>query len=140
MNKKGFTLIELIAVVTIIGVVSIMMFPSLNKVLSDNTRSACQNYEKAMVAAAKLYMQKEGWDILEAHGNGNYTINVTFSQLKSYGYIENYSDQIDEAASKTDVVNPYVTVTYTVSTKTYTFTPHMTCRKKSSTNEVIYSK
>ena len=129
MNKKGFTLIELIAVITIMGIVSIMMVPSLQKVLSDNNTSACRYYKEAMVEAARSFISKESVDIIEANNNSfpsNYKLTAEY--LISLDYLSEYTD------SRTTVTDAYVLVNKGTN-NTYTYTPNLTCKKLSG--EVI---
>jgi len=54
-KKKGFTLVEILAVVIILGVISIIVYPVLNKVLKDNRKRAFEASLNAVVRAAELY-------------------------------------------------------------------------------------
>ena len=65
MNKKAFTLVELLVTIIIIGLIALMGFPSLQRMLNDNTTKEIETYGKSMIGAAKMYMQKEGRDISE---------------------------------------------------------------------------
>ncbi len=54
-KKKGFTLVELLAVVIILGIISIIIYPVLNKVLKDNRKKAFEASLDSVVRAAELY-------------------------------------------------------------------------------------
>lgn len=132
MNKKGFTLIELIATITIIGIVSLLTVPALGKIMSDNNTSACKYYEKVMIEASKSYIQKEGPDIIENSGSfpSNYTISL--NSLISLDYIDEYDD------TRTKITNGTIIVNYNSTSGTYSYTPHYVCSKKSG--EELYRK
>lgn len=128
MKNKGFTLVELIAVVAILGLIALFGVPSLRYVINDNNSSACKYYERAMKEAAKAYISKEGKDIIEnpsLGGSGNFpsNYNITQATLINGRYITAYND------NNTNIENGKVTVTYNSSTKTYTYTTHVTCKK-----------
>ena len=124
MKNKGFTLVELVAVVAILGLIALFGIPSLNYIISNNNSSACKYYERAMKEAAKAYISKEGSDIRDGNGGnfpGSYTINQ--QTLVDNGYIKKYKD------NNTNLENGSVVVTYVSSTKTYTYRTHVTCKK-----------
>src|SRR5574344_2057842 len=54
-KKKGFTLVEILAVVIILGIISVIVYPVLNKVLKDNRKRAFEASLNAVVRAAELY-------------------------------------------------------------------------------------
>jgi len=56
MNNKGYTLIELLVAIIIIGIILSMSFPAIRKLQEDNTYQKYQTYGDALIAAAKLYV------------------------------------------------------------------------------------
>lgn len=63
VKKKGFTLVELLATITIMGLITVMVTPSIVKLQDNNKTKQFQMYAKSLVEAAKVYVQKEGEDI-----------------------------------------------------------------------------
>jgi prepilin-type N-terminal cleavage/methylation domain-containing protein len=55
--KKGFTLIELIAVMAIVGVLSIMIVPNVIKLLNGSMEDTMKITENEVVDAANLYVE-----------------------------------------------------------------------------------
>ena len=53
MNRKGFSLIEIIAVVIIIGIVAIIVVPSVSDYINKSKDTTFATYEKTMEEAAK---------------------------------------------------------------------------------------
>lgn len=49
MNKKGFTLVELVGVIVLIAVVSMLTFPALNNLRKNNNEKEFKTYEDMMV-------------------------------------------------------------------------------------------
>lgn len=133
MNNKGFTLIELMACVVIIGFLSLVAYPSISNALATNSSKSCVYYEKAMISACKYFIQKESTDIIESNG-GNFPSNktVNLQTLLDSGYIEPYTD------TKSTIMNASVVVNYNATTKTYTYTPHLKCMSKNGTK--LYEK
>ena len=56
MNKKGFTLAELMAVLVILAVLSSIVFLSVSKVIESVKIKSCKAQEKTLSEAAKMYM------------------------------------------------------------------------------------
>ena len=53
MNKKGFTLVELIAVIILITLVSMLTFPALNNLRKNNDEKEFTTYKDMMVEYTK---------------------------------------------------------------------------------------
>ena len=101
MNKKGFTLIELMAVVAIIAIIGVLVIPKILKVKEENINRLYKEQEDRLVEKAKEYM------------NDNYissTLNefvITKNQLLAGGYISEMYDLV----KKETTCNAYVQVT-----------------------------
>lgn len=55
MKQKGFTLIELIAVVVILALIALIVFPAINSVLKDSRDSAYETQIRMIEKAGKEY-------------------------------------------------------------------------------------
>lgn len=55
MNKKGFTLVELILVVVIIGIISAITIPSIMNALSESKTTGGETVEKLLETNLELY-------------------------------------------------------------------------------------
>lgn len=51
--KKGFTLIELLVVIVIIGLISLIVYPSVLKIINDNKDAAYKIQVETIIKAAK---------------------------------------------------------------------------------------
>lgn len=81
MNKKGFTLIELIATIVIISILTLVAVVSVSSVMKKTTERAYQNIEDAMQTAAQNY-------ILKGNGIGV----ITSETLVDSGFLEKPKD------------------------------------------------
>lgn len=54
MNKKAFTLTEILTVIVIIAIILGIVFPTISKIVNDNKEDMYKDYEKMMVEYAKL--------------------------------------------------------------------------------------
>ena len=55
--KKGFTLVEILAVIAIIGMLSIMILPGVIKLFNDSIDDAMKVTENEVLDAANLYLE-----------------------------------------------------------------------------------
>lgn len=101
MNKKGFTLIELIAVLIVIAIIIIIAYPKINDSIKQNRARMYTEQEKRLVEAAIKYL------------NENYfEENVdSFSISKNTLIINGYIKEIYDLTDKDNVCSAYVYVT-----------------------------
>lgn len=62
-NQKGFTLIEMLAVVVILSILMAIMIPSVNHLITRNQENDYANLKKAMISGAKIYLSDYRYDI-----------------------------------------------------------------------------
>ncbi|WP_019154692.1 type II secretion system protein [Robertmurraya massiliosenegalensis] len=55
-NERGLTLIELLAVIVILGIIAAIAIPSVNGIINKSKEDAIKTEAKAIVNAAKLYV------------------------------------------------------------------------------------
>ncbi len=59
MNKKGFTLMELLTVLVVMVIITMVVYPSVTKLLQKNSKEMYSSYEQMMVEYAKTLNSKE---------------------------------------------------------------------------------
>ncbi len=59
-SKKGFTLVEIMIVVVIIGLLAAMAIPAFQKVRENSRRSAIENNVRMIASAADQYFMESG--------------------------------------------------------------------------------
>lgn len=98
-DQRGLTLVELLAVVVILGIIAAIAVPSIGNIVEKSRYDAAKSEALQAIAAAKLYVAGEGP-----------TTDNKYSQTLLSDYLETtgYWDTIE--------------VTYDPATKAYTFT------------------
>lgn len=84
MNKKGFTLVELIAVIVILGLLALIANSSVVNVVK-NSKSDLYNTQIKLIESAAETWGNDNLDKLPNDGECKY---LTLSNLKNYGLIE----------------------------------------------------
>ena len=105
MNKKGFTLVELLAVIVILGLLVAIINPVVKNLLNDSKESLSDQQKKLVVEATKKYMIENS----ELLPEGSNRAIVYMSDLIDKGVIDN--DKIIDPKSKEEL-NGCVVVSY----------------------------
>ena len=74
-NNKGFTLVEILATVTILGILSVIAISSVSGLLEKGRTEHYKTIEKQMIQAAKSYVQINR-GALPKNQNGTTTITL----------------------------------------------------------------
>lgn len=107
-NKKGFTLVELLGVIIILGLVITISFTSINAVKKNSLKKLVETKENAIVQAAILYGQDNPNVLVEnsvtndCQGN-EYCAKLTVEFLIENNYID--SEYINNDNGKYDMIN-----------------------------------
>lgn len=83
MNKKGFSLVELLSVIVILGIVMTIGIVSYNLIINNTEMRSYKNYEDSMKSSAMMYIIDNG-----IPSNNRVTLN----QLLSSNRIEYFND------------------------------------------------
>jgi len=93
-NKKGFTLVEIMIVVVIIGLLAAMAIPAFQKVRTNSQRGAITNNLRQLASAADQYFLESG------------EVSVTSTELVGTdGYVKTFDDVCGENYLETITVN-----------------------------------
>ena len=84
--KKGFTLIELVVAIAILGIIMIIAVPAVNYIQNDNKDTKYSTYEKAINSAAKAYVDAYNEDLFGIDNTG--CAVISYNDLKEKDLIE----------------------------------------------------
>lgn len=79
MNNKGFTLVEVLAMITILGILMVVTVPNISKIIENNRDSQYKNDAVKMVDKAKILVVKNN---IEKPTDGN-CIKITLDYLNT---------------------------------------------------------
>lgn len=147
INNKGFTLIEMLAVIVILGVLAVIMVPTVTTLIAKNKNDNYKNLENSILSAAKVFISDYRYDIqldsstcsgtddtrnisiISLSNEGN--ISLTDSKLKigtlvDNGYLTTNKDKKilnpKDDSKHLNLDSSYVIIKYNCTSKDYDFT------------------
>ena len=141
LNRKGFTLVEVLAVVVILGIIMLIAIPNVNKLIIRNKKENCEAMKKNIINATKNYFSDYRYkvsvkiDDCTSENTQAKVSSINNIELKDYNYrlpinvlIENGYLKAKDNKLKNQVTgkeinneNTYVTVKYNCSRKDYDY-------------------
>lgn len=106
MNKRGFTLIEGLMVIAIIGVILMAIVPNVITLINKNRKKACEGTIENIIATAKMYVAENKYKIINCGDK-----YVSISSLKDMGYLK----------EGTNTIGSKVLISYDCTNKTFTY-------------------
>ena len=109
LNYKGFTLVELLAVIAIMGMLAVIMVPTISGVIEENKTNNLKNLENSIKSSARAYISDNRYEIKldnkscnnntkrEIFSINNKTIlesKITVELLVNEGYLKSNSGEI----------------------------------------------
>lgn len=123
MNRKGFTLVELLAVILILLSISLVSVVSITSSLNKRDESECKEQKELAVNAAKIYFSLV--DNAKCAGKGNITPCVYVKDLIDQNYFNEKSKYNKIGCGNTDTGctdrGNYVTIEVTNGKSEYKF-------------------
>lgn len=117
MNKKGFTLIEVIVVIVIIVILSLILIPNVMLFINKNDKKSCEKLITNIESSAKIYVSENKYTLGFDCSNTSKTIKL--QQLVEEGDL---SSPIINPITKTEIdLNTTIAVTYNCTDKTFTY-------------------
>jgi len=89
MNKKGFTLIELIVTIALLAIIMVISFVSITGMINKNNENQCADLEVSLKNATKSYISDNRYN------NDVNLTNIKASVLLNAGYLTK------------EIINPY---------------------------------
>ena len=84
--KKGFTLVELIVVIVILGLIATIVYPAIISIINSSKNSAYESQKKVILNAAKEWGVKHAAILPD---NSDASCKISVDNLINEGYIEN---------------------------------------------------
>lgn len=118
---KGFTLVELLAVITLLAAIILVSIPSIINTLKNNENKVSKQFDNALINACELYVERNRNMFTELNVIGG-TIDVEAQTLLNEGYLTQNLESPDENTSVGDyiitvTVNSDETLKYEVKSK-----------------------
>ena len=96
-NKQGFTLIEVIVTLAIIGVILIIALPRIGDLRDSNKDKKYEAYKDSFLASSKLYVDSEAKDMFGEYNSG--CAIIKYNELKEKNLVKDFGDwnvKVDE--------------------------------------------
>lgn len=139
LNYKGFTLVELLAVIAIMGMLAVIMVPTISGVIEENKENSKKNLENSIKSSARAYISDNRYEIRLDNQSCNNNITkreivsinneiiteskITVKLLVDKGYLKSNSGNIinPETNKSIDKGNSYIKVKYNCSSKDFEY-------------------
>jgi type IV pilus assembly protein PilA len=109
-NEKGLTLVELLAVVVILGIIAMIAIPSIGGIINNTKKNAHRANAQIIVDAARYMIVSEGF----TPAADGVTQSITYTDLLGNGFLEK---EIRDPQASSQKYNGATTVTVKTNAK-----------------------
>ena len=127
MNKKGFTLVEVIVVLAILSLILIIMVPNVFVLVEKNNEKSCKSLKDNIESAAKIYVTNNKYNLgikcYDENNSDDTTLKITLNDLINSGDLTtDSSGKITNPINNTEIPHTnIIKVTYDCSTKDFNY-------------------
>lgn len=121
MNNKGFTLLEVILVVAILGVILLIVVPNVSGLLKKNKDEQYENLRKSIISSAKIYVSDNRYNLPIVCNNTSDrpVFTITLQNLVDAG---NLTEPVVDPRNKSEIeLSNVVNITYNCSNKSFSY-------------------
>ena len=132
-DNQGFTLVELIVVIAIMGVILILALPQISKLQSANKDKKYDAYYSSFESGAKLYMDSQAKDLFGSNSSG--CVTVDYSDLKKQNLVKDFGSS--------DVTCGRNNETYVEVRKVndnFLYSTSLVCRDSKDSKKIVYER
>lgn len=116
MKKNGFTLVELLGVILLLGLLAAIVYPTVSGIIRGSKKQANESQKKIIISSAEMWASENSNLLSEIEGS---IYKLPIEQLKQGGYLNNTS--IKDLEKNIDLTNACVKITTTSNKYTYEF-------------------
>ena len=148
-NNRGFTLVEMLAVVVILGILATIMVPTVTSLINKNQEDNLKNLEKSILSVAKIYISDNRYNIIlggddcsdsvrsvtKINGIDISNNKLPVEILIESGDLNDGNDSIQNPKDRgkyLDVDGSYIFVQYNCTTKDYDLSDEFNCSDNNS--------
>lgn len=124
MNRKGFTLVEVLIVLAIIALLVLILVPNVFIMIDKNNEKSCNNIINNIESAAKLYVTNNKYDLEFGCNTSNNTKKIKLQKLVETGdLILDSEGKLTNPVTETAIplLETEVEVTYNCDNKEFTY-------------------
>ena len=129
-NKHGFTLVELLVAISVLGIIMILAIPQLSNIQSSNKKTKYIKYAESMLTSAKLYTDSYTEDMFGNNKSG--CVDIPYNELKEKDLLKDI--KIDQTTCNSD--KSFVQILKT--NDHYIYGVSISC--KDNNNKIVYEK
>lgn len=115
-NNKGFTLIELMAVIIILAVIGLIIFPSAIESINNSKDKLYKEQVKRILDAADSWASSND-SKLPSNTNDSKPIKITIENLQLDGLLK--KEDVKNPLNSADPMSPYIVIYYDYDYKQY---------------------
>ncbi len=131
-NDKGFSMVELLAAVTILGIIAVIGITAVTRILSKAHEEYYKSTEKNLVLAAQSYVQSNKSKLPKITGKKT---KITAKQLRDANYLKSDLTSYN-GKTKCDEEKTYVNI-FKYGKSDYSYTAYLTCKPDREAKEKL---